>query len=56
MKKEKEEYKGTNVFIKDKQLLHNFETNDKYKNAFANLIIQYAMKYFQEGFIYSTKI
>jgi P4 family phage/plasmid primase-like protien len=45
--KEKEEFKDRHVFEKDLSLIHNFENNIDYKNAFANLIIQYAMKYYE---------
>ena len=42
-------YKDRNVFKKDKSLIKNFETNDDYKNAFAHLIIQYAIQYYSLG-------
>ena len=47
--KEKEEYKDRNVFIKDKDVNTNIDKNDDYKNAFANLIIEYAMKFYEKG-------
>ena len=47
--KEKEEYKDRNVFIKDKDVNTNIDKNDDYKNAFANLIIEYAMKFYENG-------
>jgi P4 family phage/plasmid primase-like protien len=47
--KEKEEFKDRNVFVKDKDINLNIDKNDDYKNAFANLIIEYAMQFYEKG-------
>jgi hypothetical protein len=47
--KEKEEFKDRNVFVKDKDINTNIDKNDEYKNAFANLIIEYAMQFYEKG-------
>lgn len=46
--KEKGNYKGGNVYKKNKTLLDKFN-NDDYKNAFVHLIIAQSKKYFENG-------
>jgi hypothetical protein len=53
--KEKEEFKDRNVFVKDKDINVNIDKNDDYKNAFANLIIEYAMQFYEKGLIVPEK-
>jgi hypothetical protein len=46
--REKENYKGGNVYKKNKTLLDRFNDDD-YKNAFVHLIVSQAKKYFEKG-------
>lgn len=55
-KREKENYKKGEVFIKDYNILNKFKNNNEYKNAFTHLIIHYAKRYFKRGLYIPDKI